>query len=540
MNTTREPLLAGQAVFEGTSLHILTDRALAKINRPYLSPSTAKSLHGCGAKLAADRLLPWGALDIFAATEKGSVTHRIFERMFNLDAKERTLNAALEMLDEVQASGPDDQDAKIRAEYVEKLSNPDAAKAWREEIAHNLATLFTLTDPTKLQVAGTEVRFDGIDVGGIPFKGFADLLLENPSGGLVIGDFKTGKVPNQRFGDPHGDQIRLYKTALESHPDFAGRKVSAGRLYYVTAGELVKPGVSKVACARTVKEFQEAKVILDEQANARAFETKRTGLCAWCPLVLACPVAKGANITPSERFLGAISEQDLFGGVEPVATPAPVVAQPKPAPEQTEGEKFLSDAYQRAAANTRPKPLAETKVCPTNTATAVKGTVTDESEGRDMKTWREVKAWDGIEVDGHLNTASWEVQAAFGLTSFAYKMLKQSQAQVTPRMIGSLAAIFHDIVSDTQARLTGGNTDEGLALNTRLRGLLCTIVEQDGVPLGEGPENWKAWANATARRVYALAEMSFALAAGDNPQLSTQSRPTPQEAFAALGAGNVG
>ena len=78
MDTIAMPgvFLGERVAWSGNALTILDDELLAKIDRPYLSASTAKSMHSCPARLVADRSMPRG-FDLFGAAELGSAAHTV-------------------------------------------------------------------------------------------------------------------------------------------------------------------------------------------------------------------------------------------------------------------------------------------------------------------------------------------------------------------------------------------------------------------------------------------------------------------------------
>ena len=56
------------------------------------------------AKMAAGRVLPW-PFDVLAANQLGSVFHQVMEDLMGMPAADRTFDAALGLLDQIEREG---------------------------------------------------------------------------------------------------------------------------------------------------------------------------------------------------------------------------------------------------------------------------------------------------------------------------------------------------------------------------------------------------------------------------------------------------
>src|SRR5699024_9202225 len=104
---------------------------------------------------------------------------------------------------------------------------------------------------------------------------------------------KSGKAKTaadaKRWGDPEGDQLRLYVAAYEARH---GVKPKVAALLYTGVGRSRKVSVTGPAVQRTTEKFTKAWAYLKRQVACGQFDTKVTPLCGWCPLVNSCPVAQ--------------------------------------------------------------------------------------------------------------------------------------------------------------------------------------------------------------------------------------------------------
>ena len=68
---------------------VLAEDKVAKVARPYMSPSSFTALRSCPARHAADRLVERRE-HAFGAAEMGTAAHLVLEELFGLEPQERT------------------------------------------------------------------------------------------------------------------------------------------------------------------------------------------------------------------------------------------------------------------------------------------------------------------------------------------------------------------------------------------------------------------------------------------------------------------
>ena len=169
------------------NLIITADELLAKVDRPYLSPSTAKSMHSCPARMVSDRSMPSG-FDLFGPTEKGSAAHTVLERLYSMAPGRRDAQHAMAILTEMSKEEPQgDGDVDYAAAIGQ---DPVRYNQWIAAIAASYGGLFAIEDPAEIDVHSNELRLDGVEVAGVPFKGFIDRIDHLKDGGLGVVDYK--------------------------------------------------------------------------------------------------------------------------------------------------------------------------------------------------------------------------------------------------------------------------------------------------------------------------------------------------------------
>lgn len=227
---------------------------------------------------------------------------------------------------------------------------------------------FVLTDALGrvLEPAALEQDLEA-DVDGIPLRGAVDY---RDVDGTVV-DWKTGGTPKYRDARRrHADQLRLYRLMLEAD---GVCEVRAARDVYVEHHAWAAADLSAAACTDTVSRFHHAwdGIVRATGADGSGVLPLRpSGLCAWCPVARACPLARIipsgqrdalSSVGPDDPRVGFVGTHtggwnhvrkepvmlDLFGLDAPVAEAKPsgpegeAVARPRaglpaPAPDPWE------------------------------------------------------------------------------------------------------------------------------------------------------------------------------------------------------------
>lgn len=470
-------ILTDKLAWQGSALTVPDDATLERLDRKRLSPSASKTIGSCPARYVADTLLhdDPGAFD---PRTLGSASHKVLEILFGLPESERTEAAAMGILSDIEET--DEWGEKV------KTLSPDERALWRTKVANNVTGDFALEDPTSIETYAQEMWIKDVEIEGVPFSGIVDRLdvkaRRAKSTDLTVVDYKTGKdksKPNPRFSDDHGDQIRLYKLAVEAHFRNKGEnvRVASGRLNYITAQTKRQVALSKKSdIDDTAREFRDNWDLLKRSVESRSFETKPQPLCGWCPLVNSCPAAARAGRRASDKK-PALSAEELGIGVS---------------------EK-MHDSVQsvtiEVSSEAPEKPRKDTGMT-------------------DNKRLREGKPWDGpFFEDDTPNFASNTFLTVGDYHDMAFRELVNANPEVKKTQIRDLADSFIRIVADVQEKVSGSR-DLDRALNTRLRFHLKAILRYSPPPLGHAEAEWSEWAKVMRSRLTALVRLDVDTAGG--------------------------
>ena len=141
-------------------------------------------------------------------SSKGTLVHRALERFYDRPADERTAAALDRDLDDARADLRDDPDFTgldlTDAEW-------DAFHADARALAHRT---FALEDPATVVPVGLELKLQA-SLGDVTVRGVIDRLERTPEGDLVVSDYKTGRVPGDRYVEKSLAGVQMYALMCE-------------------------------------------------------------------------------------------------------------------------------------------------------------------------------------------------------------------------------------------------------------------------------------------------------------------------------------
>lgn len=465
-NQRTDPLpLSGLVAWggRGGSRLVLSQEATKSVSRKSLSPSTSEAMRGCTARWVIERLIP-RTQDPFGAAELGSAAHRVFELLYALPAEQRGIVTGMELVTSLQ----DDHSKGVCVP-----ADPDDLDNWHEEVSRRVMGLWGIEDPKTIDVVGTEIQLASIEVGGVPFFGYIDRVHRASDGGVVVADYKAGKVHHPgRYGDPHGDQLRLYVAGLSERPDISPAP-SGAEVLYTTHRERQVVDIGPKSMAKTIDQFKASWDVLTKNTSARQFPTKTSALCGWCPAVTVCPAAKAKGLVPRTP---RCADGELLG----IGASAGVGRSAVPPSSSTTGQS-----------------VPETKESTMSTPT------------------QEGKSWEPTLPDGRLNTNSYAATAVFGVVELAVAELHRADQPISARSVQALSQTFAHIISTVHEEVRGPVTYQS-GLHSRLRGALRTTIETMPIPFGADIDTWDRWVARATNRVRAIAKTAIAMWESDD------------------------
>ena len=134
---------------------------------------------------------------------------------------------------------------------------------------------YRMENPRNAKIIGLELRLDS-DFGKFKLGGIIDRLEYNEKNELVVSDYKTGKVPDSRFGANKMDNMHIYASlCLRERGELPKRL----RLMYLKSSTPIEVEVTPESNAACEAAAIETSIRSMRRVNTGVFATKKSGLC---------------------------------------------------------------------------------------------------------------------------------------------------------------------------------------------------------------------------------------------------------------------
>ena len=231
------------------------------------------------------------------AATRGTVVHAVLERLYELPAVERTLEAATGLLqpqwERLLAAEP---------EVSGLFADEAELSSWLAGARELLAGYFSLEDPTRLEPAGREQLVEVVLPGGLRLRGIVDRLDQAASGDLRVVDYKTGRAPGEMFEGKALFQMRFYALVLWRTRGVVPRLL---QLMYLGDREILRYSPDEADLLATERKLLALWEAIDRATQRREFLPRPSRLCGWCDHQALCPSFGGTPPPWPERIPGA-------------------------------------------------------------------------------------------------------------------------------------------------------------------------------------------------------------------------------------------
>jgi putative RecB family exonuclease len=263
----------------------LPDVAAGTVAEWALSPSRALDFKNCALLYrlrVIDKLPEPPSID----AARGTVIHGILEKLFDLTATDRTVDAAIELA-EPQWQELLSEDAELAA-LIGEL--PGGLAGLLESTSTLLESYFALEDPQRLEPAEREVLVETTLPSGVHLKGFVDRLDRSPAGDLRVVDYKSGKSPAEAFEGKALFQLRFYALVLWRSTGVLPRLL---RLYYLRDREILDYSPDAADLASLERQVDAIATAITKARESGDWREKPSKLCGWCAHQAICPAFGG-------------------------------------------------------------------------------------------------------------------------------------------------------------------------------------------------------------------------------------------------------
>ena len=246
-----------------------------------LSPSRASDFMQCPL-LYRFRVIDRLPSPPSAPAARGTLVHSVLERLFDLPAAGRTIEAAAALV-EPQWKALLDERPEL-TDLVEE-SDPAAVASWFGDAVSLIERWFTLEDPTRLEPAERELYVETI-VDGLTLRGYVDRLDVAPTGEIRVVDYKTGRSPSELFEGKALFQMKFYALVLWR---LRGKVPTMLQLVYLANSEMVRYSPDEADLLAVERKLKALWHAIETAAQTGDWRPSKSRLCDWCDHRALCP-----------------------------------------------------------------------------------------------------------------------------------------------------------------------------------------------------------------------------------------------------------
>ncbi|MEU4226596.1 RecB family exonuclease [Nonomuraea sp. NPDC026600] len=231
------------------------------------------------------------------AAVRGTVIHAVLERLYDLPAPRRSVEAALELL------AP--QWERLLADdplYAEMFADDAEQETWLSQARAMLERYFTLEDPTRLEPAERELYVEAVLDGGLMLRGYVDRLDVAPSGEVRVVDYKTGSAPGPDFEAKALFQMKFYALVLWRLRGSVPRLLQL--VYLGGGGEVLRYAPDEADLLATERKVRALWTAIERSLESGEWRARRSRLCDWCDHQALCPEFGGTPPPVPDRQPG--------------------------------------------------------------------------------------------------------------------------------------------------------------------------------------------------------------------------------------------
>lgn len=215
------------------------------------------------------------------AAVRGTIVHSVLERLYDLPANARTVEAALDMLEP--------QWERLLQEepgYAAMFDGEEDLARWLAQAREMVRRYFEMEDPRRLEPAERELYVEAVLDGGLLLRGYIDRLDVAPTGEVRVVDYKTGSAPGPELEAKALFQMKFYALVLWR---LHGRVPRLLQLMYLGDGEVLRYSPDEHDLRATERKLWALWRAIERSLTTGEWRARRSRLCGWCDHQAICP-----------------------------------------------------------------------------------------------------------------------------------------------------------------------------------------------------------------------------------------------------------
>lgn len=261
-----------------------------------LSPSRASDFLACPLLYrfrAIDRLPERPGLAAF----RGTLVHEVLDRVFDIAADERTVDAATLLLPraltDLLAAEPDSAFAIVEHAPWPADEPPPVPEAERDSLLSQAGSLldryFAMEDPAVIEPTHREQLLEVELDDDLLLRGYVDRIDET-DGRLRVVDYKTGKAPAANWEQQAMFQLRFYALMVQL---VMGRIPERLQLLYLGSSEVLTYHPDNEDLERFERKLGALWRAITRAAEMQDWRPRPSKKCQWCAFQSLCPAFDG-------------------------------------------------------------------------------------------------------------------------------------------------------------------------------------------------------------------------------------------------------
>ena len=210
----------------------------------------------------------------------GNFVHDVLEELYKVEPEGRSKEQAQSLAREMWSGRNWEKRIKPLVPDAEEY------RMFRWKAWWCIENLWKIENPEEIEPDGLEYELNG-EVSGVQLKGFIDRFTMDEGGGVVISDYKTGKVPRKEYVDERFMQLRIYGTLIDAL-DIG--HTSSLELLYLKDGVKFEVPFGDEDITKTSVYVRSAKDDIDKACATGDFPAQKSVLCGWCCYKGICPL----------------------------------------------------------------------------------------------------------------------------------------------------------------------------------------------------------------------------------------------------------
>lgn len=231
------------------------------------------------------------------AAVRGTVVHAVLERLYDLPAPRRSVEAAVELLEPQWQRLLGEEPA-----FGEMFADAEEQAAWLAQARDMLRRYFTLEDPTRLEPAERELYVEAVLDSGLLLRGYVDRLDVAPTGEVRVVDYKTGSAPGPDFEAKALFQMKFYALVLWRLRGEVPRLLQL--VYLGGGGEVLRYAPDEADLRATERKVQALWAAIQRSLETGEWRARPSRLCDWCDHQSLCPEFGGTPPPVPDRQPG--------------------------------------------------------------------------------------------------------------------------------------------------------------------------------------------------------------------------------------------